>query len=348
MANYQWKHADELKETAKAMVADYKGILAADESNNTATKRLEEVGITSSEESRRQYRQLLFTAPEVNNYISGVILYDETIKQADDNNTPFPEMLKSRGIIPGIKVDTGAKPLAGSPEEKVTEGLDGLRERLAEYYNMGARFSKWRAVITIGDDMPTRQCMEANAHALARYSALCQENGLVPMVEPEVMINGDHDIDTCEAITEENLRIVFDELYRHNVMLEGVVLKTSMVISGLDAPKRAGVQEVAERTVSTLQRVVPPALGGVVFLSGGQGDVEATQHLDAMNKKFKDQVPWRLTFSYARALQNPALATWGSDMSHTEEAQKNFAFRAKLNSLASMGEYSEDMESKAA
>ncbi|MEF8792580.1 class I fructose-bisphosphate aldolase [Thiohalorhabdus sp.] len=348
MANYQWKHADELKATAKAMVADYKGILAADESNNTATKRLEEVGITSSEEARRQYRKLLFNAPDVDNYISGVILYDETIKQSDDNGTPFPELLKGRGIIPGIKVDTGAKPLAGSPNEKVTEGLDGLRERLAEYYNMGARFSKWRAVITIGDDMPTQQCMEANAHALARYSALCQENGLVPMVEPEVMINGDHDIDTCEEITEDNLRIVFDELFRHNVMLEGVVLKTSMVISGLDAPKRAGVQEVADRTVSTLQRVVPPALGGVVFLSGGQGDVEATQHLDAMNKKFKDQVPWRLTFSYARALQNPALATWGSDMSNTEQAQKNFGFRAKLNSLASMGEYSEDMESKVA
>ncbi|MFB6357850.1 MAG: class I fructose-bisphosphate aldolase [Thiohalorhabdaceae bacterium] len=289
MANYQWKHADELKKTAQAMVADYKGVLAADESNNTATKRLEEVGITSSEE-----------------------------------------------------------PLAGSPNEKVTEGLDGLRERLAEYYNMGARFSKWRAVITIGDGMPTRQCMEANAHALARYAALCQENGLVPIVEPEVMINGSHDIDTCEAITEESLRMVFNELYRHNVMPEGTVLKTSMVISGLDAPQRAGVQEVAERTVETLQRVVPPALGGVVFLSGGQGDVEATQHLDAMNKKYKNQVPWRMTFSYARALQNPALSSWGSDMSNTEEAQKNFAFRAKLNSLASMGEYSEDMESKAA
>jgi len=348
MANYQWKHADELKQTAQKMVADYKGVLAADESNNTATKRLEEVGITSSEETRRKYRQLLFTAPDIDNHISGVILYDETIKQSDDNGKPFPELLNSRGIVPGIKVDTGAKPLAGSPNEKVTEGLDGLRERLAEYYNMGARFSKWRAVITPGDGMPTRQCMEANAHALARYSALCQENGLVPIVEPEVLINGSHDIDTCEAITEENLHMVFNELYRHNVMPEGVVLKTSMVISGLDAPSRAGVQEVAERTVETLQRVVPPALGGVVFLSGGQGDVEATQHLDAMNKKYKNQVPWRMTFSYARALQNPALGSWGSDMANTEEAQKNFAFRAKLNSLASMGEYSEDMESKAA
>ena len=348
MANYQWKHADELKQTAQKMVADYKGVLAADESNNTATKRLEEVGISSSEETRRKYRQLLFTAPDIDNHISGVILYDETIKQSDDNGKSFPELLNSRGIVPGIKVDTGAKPLAGSPNEKVTEGLDGLRERLAEYYNMGARFSKWRAVITPGDGMPTRQCMEANAHALARYSALCQENGLVPIVEPEVLINGSHDIDTCEAITEENLHMVFNELYRHNVMPEGVVLKTSMVISGLDAPQRAGVQEVAERTVETLQRVVPPALGGVVFLSGGQGDVEATQHLDAMNKTYKNQVPWRMTFSYARALQNPALGSWGSDMANTETAQKNFAFRAKLNSLASMGEYSEDMESKAA
>ncbi|MFA9459448.1 class I fructose-bisphosphate aldolase [Thiohalorhabdus methylotrophus] len=348
MANYSWKHAEELKQTAQSMVANYKGILAADESNNTASKRLKEVGIESTEESRRKYRQLLFTAPEADKYISGVILYDETIRQADDNGTAFPELLKGRGIIPGIKVDTGAKPLAGSPDEKVTEGLDGLRERLAEYYNMGARFSKWRAVITPGEDMPTRQCMEANAHALARYSALCQENGLVPIVEPEVLINGSHSIDACEEITEENLHMVFDELYRHNVMPEGVVLKTSMVISGLDAPSRAGVEEVAERTVQTLQRVVPPALGGVVFLSGGQGDVEATQHLDVMNKKYKNQVPWRMTFSYARALQNPALGSWGSDMSNTEEAQKNFAFRAKLNSLASEGEYSEDMESKAA
>ncbi len=348
MANYQWKHAEELQQTAQSMVAHHKGILAADESNNTATKRLQEVGIESSEESRRKYRQLLFTAPDIENYISGVILYDETIRQSDDNGKPFPELLKSRGIIPGIKVDTGAKPLAGSPDEKVTEGLDGLRERLAEYYNMGARFSKWRAVITVGEGMPTQQCMEANAHALARYSALCQENGLVPIVEPEVLINGSHDIDTCEEITEENLRTVFNELYRHNVMLEGTVLKTSMVISGLDAKNRAGIEEVADRSVQTLERVVPPALGGVVFLSGGQGDVEATQHLDVMNKKYKNRVPWRLTFSYARALQNPALGTWGSDMANTEEAQKAFAFRAKLNSLASEGEYSEDMESKAA
>lgn len=348
MADYQWKHAEELKQTAQNMVAHHKGILAADESNNTATKRLKEVGIESTEESRRKYRQLLFTAPEIENCISGVILYDETIRQSDDNGKPFPELLKSRGIIPGIKVDTGAKPLAGSPNEKVTEGLDGLRERLAEYYNMGARFSKWRAVITIGEGMPTRQCIEANAHALARYSALCQENGLVPIVEPEVMINGDHSIDTCEEITEENLRTVFNELYRHNVMPEGTVLKTSMVISGLDAKNRASIEEVADRSVQTLERVVPPALGGVVFLSGGQGDVEATQHLDVMNKKYKNRVPWRLTFSYARALQNPALGTWGSDMANTEEAQKAFAFRAKLNSLASEGEYSEDMESKAA
>lgn len=348
MAKHHWPHADELTHTAQAMVAPYKGILAADESNKTATKRLQEVGIESSEETRRRYRQLLFTAPDIDKYISGVILYDETIRQADDNGTPFPELLKGRGIIPGIKVDTGAKVLAGSPQEQVTEGLDGLRERLGEYYRMGARFSKWRAVITIGPGMPTRQCMEANAHALARYSALCQENGLVPIVEPEVLITGDHSIDTCELVTEENLRELFEQLYRQNVMLEGTILKTSMVISGLDAPNRASVDEVAERTVRTLQRVVPPALGGVVFLSGGQGDVESTQHLDAMNKKFKHLVPWRLTFSYARALQNPALRTWGADMSDTGKAQREYAFRARLNSLASEGEYSDQMETKAA
>lgn len=347
MANTQWQYADELKQTAAAMVAPYKGILAADESNSTATKRLQEVGIESSEESRRKYRQLLFTTPEVDNYISGVILYDETIRQADDHGTPFPELLNSRGIIPGIKVDTGAKPLAGSPDEKVTEGLDGLRERLAEYRQMGARFSKWRAVITIGQDMPSRQCIESNAHALARYAALCQENGLVPIVEPEILINGDHSIDTCEQVTEANHRQVFNELYRHNVMLEGTILKTSMVISGLDAGNRAGVEEVAERTVRTLQRVVPPALGGVVFLSGGQGDVESTQHLDAMNKQFKQHVPWRLTFSYARALQNPALRSWGSDMGNTQLAQREYVLRACLNSLASEGEYSEQLEQQA-
>jgi fructose-bisphosphate aldolase class I len=347
MAQQHWEHADELRKTAQAMVAPGKGILAADESNATATKRLEAVGVKSDEESRRQYRQLFFTAPEVENYISGVILYDETIRQADDNGKAFPDLLKERGIVPGIKVDSGAKPLAGSPNEKVTEGLDGLRDRIKEYYGMGARFAKWRAVITIGDGMPTRQCLEANAHALARYAALCQEGGLVPMVEPEVLINGGHDIDTCEAVTEENLQAVFDELHRHNVMLEGTILKTSMVISGLDAPNRAGVEEVAERTVETLKQVVPPALGGVVFLSGGQGNVEATQHLDAMNKKFKNLVPWRLTFSYARALQGPTLDTWGADQSKVEEAKKEFTHRARLNSLASEGQYSEDQEKAA-
>ena len=348
MVHYDWKHADELKGTARAMVAPGKGLLAADESNRTASKRLEAVGIESSEETRRQYRQLLFTAPEIEEAISGVILYDETIRQADDEGRPFPELLKDRGILPGIKVDTGAKPLAGSPEEKVTEGLDGLRERITEYYDMGARFAKWRAVITVGPGIPTRQCLEANAHALARYAALCQEGGLVPIVEPEVLINGDHDIDTCEAVTEENLRQVFAELYRHHVMLEGTILKSSMVISGLDAPARAGVEEVAERTVATLKRAVPAALGGVVFLSGGQGNVEATQHLDAMNKKFKDQVPWRLTFSYARALQGPALEAWGADRSRIEEAARAFAFRARLNGLASEAQYSGDMEQEAA
>ncbi len=348
MPKYIPECAGELKKTAQAMVADGKGILAIDESNRTCAKRFEAVGVESTEQSRRQYRELLLTAPGLEDYVSGPILFDETIRQSTSDGKPLVDVIRDKGMIPGIKVDTGAKPLAGSPKEKVTEGLDGLRERLTEYYQIGARFAKWRAVITIGEGIPTRQCMEANSHALARYAALCQEGGLVPIIEPEVLIDGDHSIDACEEVTEENLNTVFSELYRHNVMLEGTVLKTSMVISGKEASSRAGVEEVAERSVETLKRCVPAALGGVVFLSGGQSNEEATAHLNAMNKKYYGKTPWRLTFSYARALQQPALDLWRGQSSQIEPAQQALAFRAKLNSLASMGQYTQDMEAQAA
>ncbi|NIR61993.1 MAG: fructose-bisphosphate aldolase class I [Gammaproteobacteria bacterium] len=348
MAKYLPKHADELKRTAKGMVADGKGILAMDESNATCCKRFEKTGIECTEETRRQYRELLIATSGLEEFVAGPILFDETIRQSTKDGKPFVKALQEKGMIPGIKVDTGAKPLAGSPSEKVTEGLDGLRERTAEYYEMGARFAKWRAVITIGEGMPTRQCIEANAHALARYAALCQENGLVPIVEPEVLMDGDHSIEQCEAVTEETWVELFEQLYRHNVMLEGTILKASMVISGKEAKKRAGVDEVAERTVQTLLRAVPPALAGVVFLSGGQGNEEATQHLNAMNKHYRGRAPWPLSFSYARALQQPALELWKGDPGKAEAAQKALYFRARLNSLATLGQYSEEMEKEAA
>lgn len=341
------KHADELRATARAMVEPGKGVVALDESNATCTKRFEDVGAQSSEETRRQYRQLLITAPEAQKYISGAILFDETIRQSTDDGTPFVQLLKDRGQIPGIKVDTGAKDLPGGRGEKMTEGLDGLRERLAEYYDIGARFAKWRAVITIGDGLPTIGCYKANAHALARYAALCQEAGIVPMIEPEVLIAGDHSIERCQEVTEENLRIVFQELAEQEVMLEGTILKTSMVISGLKAKNRAGVTEVADRTVETLMRTVPPALGGVVFLSGGQGHVESSAHLSTMNQRWGDTTPWNMTFSYARALQQPALDIWGPDNSKVKEAQHAFLTRAKMNSLASTGDYTEASEKAA-
>jgi fructose-bisphosphate aldolase, class I len=348
MIQFTPKHADELKRTARAMVTDGKGIIAIDESSGTCDKRFKSVGVKSTEETRRQYRQLLLTTPGLEKYVSGPILFDETIRQKTDDGTPFVKVIQSKGQIPGIKVDKGAHPLAGSPEEKVTEGLDGLRERVEEYYAMGACFAKWRAVISIGEDIPTRQCYESNAHAMARYAALCQEGGLVPIVEPEVLIDGDHDIDTCEAVTEEIQRELFMQLYRHRVMLSGTVLKTSMVISGLESKHRAGVEEVAERTVQTLLRTVPAALGGVVFLSGGQSPEGATANLNAMNRKYRDKLPWPLSFSYARAIQQPALSHWRGNPDNVEEAQKLVYQRAKLNGLATLGQYSEEMEQQAA
>ncbi|MBN2872434.1 MAG: fructose-bisphosphate aldolase class I [Halothiobacillaceae bacterium] len=344
---YRPEKADELIKTAKAMVAPGKGVLAIDESNGTCNKRFEANGIDATEEKRRQYRELLLTTPDLEKYVSGAILFDETIRQSAADGTSFIDVMHKRGQVVGIKVDTGAKPLAGSDGEKVTEGLDGLRERLGEYYEMGARFAKWRAVITIdtAKGLPTRGCIEANAHALARYAALCQEAGLVPMIEPEVLIDGEHDIATCEQVTEEGLVEVFDQLHRQNVMLEGVILKTSMVISSKGASNRAGVDEVADRTVETLLRTVPAALGGVVFLSGGQGVEESTAHLNAMHKRHGDRLPWPLTFSYARAIQGPALEYWKGEPGNVEEAQKRALKRARFNGLASQGEYSADMES---
>ena len=336
-----------LMETANAMVADGKGILAIDESSPTIKKRFDSINAECTEESRRAYRELLITCEGIEEFISGMILFDETIRQSTGDGTPFAKSLASRGIFPGIKVDKGAKDLAGHPGEKVTEGLDGLRERLAEYRELGAPFAKWRAVITIGDGMPSRACIEANAHALARYAALCQEADIVPMVEPEVLLDGGHDIDRCDEVSEATLRAVFAALYEQGVLLEGTILKASMVLSGKSAAKRAGVEEVAERTVRCLRRCVPAALPGVVFLSGGQSPREATAHLNAMNAANAD-LPWRLSFSYSRALQEPALKTWAGKMSNAAAAQKALYHRAKLNGAASRGRYAETMEKEAA
>jgi fructose-bisphosphate aldolase class I len=336
----------ELARIAKAMVAKNKGILAADESSGTITKRFTSIKIESTEENRRIYRELLFTAPGVAEYISGVILYDETIRQKTKDGTPFPEYLAKQGIIPGIKVDTGAKPLAFFKGETITEGLDGLRERLVEYYKLGARFAKWRAVIDIGDGIPTSFAIQANAHALARYAALCQENDIVPIVEPEVLMDGAHTIERCEEVTHTVLQTVFDQLFEHRIVLEGMVLKPNMIISGKKAPKRAGPEQVAEATLRVLRRHVPPAVPGIAFLSGGQSSEEATLHLSLMNKA--GPLPWSLTFSYGRALQDDALKTWAGQPANFAAAQKQMAKRAKLNSLATTGSYSASMESQAA
>jgi fructose-bisphosphate aldolase class I len=328
------------------MVADGKGILAIDESSPTIKKRFDSIGAECTEENRRAYRELLITGEGINEFISGMILYDETIRQSASDGTPFPQVLASRGILPGIKVDGGAKDLAGHPGEKVTEGLDGLRDRLAEYRELGAPFAKWRAVITIGDGIPSRGCITANAHALARYAALCQEAGLVPMVEPEVLLDGDHTIDRCYEVTEATLRALFTALYDQRVVLEGTILKASMVLSGNKCSKRAGVEEVAERTLECLTNAVPAALPGVVFLSGGQTPVEATAHLNAMNA-MASTLPWKLSFSYSRALQEPALKTWSGDAANGKAAQAALHHRAQLNSAASLGRYSESMEKAA-
>ncbi len=335
------KYDQQLRDTAKAMVAPGKGLLAADESNPTCAKRFESVGLENTEENRRTYRQLLLTTPGVEQYLSGVILFDETIRQKDDSGKPFTEVLKAEGIIPGIKVDKGAKDLALHEGEKVTEGLDGLRERFAEYAKMGAGFAKWRAVYTIiGDTAPSVACHKANAHGMARYAALAQEAGIVPIVEPEVLLDGDHSIERCYEVTAETLKTLFQALANQDVMLEGIILKASMVLSGKDAQSRADIQTVAEQTVKCLKENVPPEVAGVVFLSGGQSEVEATAHLDAMNKI--GGLPWPLTFSYSRAIQNPVLKLWAEDKA--DEARAAYLKRCEANSLAARGQWSEAFE----
>jgi fructose-bisphosphate aldolase class I len=333
----------ELVKTAQAMVAEGKGILAIDESSGTCQKRFDTIGVECTEESRRQYREMLLTTPGLGDSVSGAILFDETLRQSTAEGVTFVQAMQDAGILPGIKVDTGAHDLAGHGVEKVTAGLDGLRNRLAEYASMGAKFAKWRAVITIGENMPTSACIEANCHALARYAALCQEAGIVPMVEPEVLMEGSHSIDDCYEVTEATLRNLFNQMYEQNVLLEGAILKASMVVSGSKAENRADVDEVATATVQCLINSVPAALAGVVFLSGGQSDEDATAHLDAMNRL--GNFPWPLSFSYGRALQAPALATWGEDtQANVAAAQSKLAHRAKMNGLAASGNYESSLE----
>jgi fructose-bisphosphate aldolase class I len=335
-----------LSQTAQAMVARGKGLLAADESAGTCKKRFDSVNVECNEENRRTYRELLFTTPGLQEYVSGVILFDETLRQKTRDGVNFAEYLKKNGILPGIKVDAGAQDMALHPGEKVTEGLDGLAKRMDEYFKLGARFAKWRAVITIGENIPSMACIKANAHALARYSAICQEASIVPIVEPEVLLDGKHSVERSEAVHEDTLEVLFHELERHGVLLEHVILKASMVVSGKENAKQAGVQEVAERTLRVLKRTVPAALPGVVFLSGGQSDENATAHLDAMNRM--GNLPWPLTFSYSRALQAVALNTWRGAAGNVAAAQKAFNHRARMNSLAAKGEWSTSMEKQAA
>ncbi len=337
--------ATDLAAVAQAMVARGRGVLAADESNATITKRFGALDIESTAENRRAYRDALLSTPGIEEYISGVILYDETIRQSSADGKTFPEMLKARGILPGIKVDTGSKPLANNNDEQVTEGLDGLRERIAEYVGLGAKFAKWRAVIIIDEERgsPSDYAIHCNAHALARYGALCQEGGLVPIIEPEVLMDGANDIDLCMEVTERVQRRVFQELNRQQVSLEGIVLKPNMVISGKGCGSQASPQEVAERTLACLYRTVPPAVPGVAFLSGGQSAALATEHLDLMNKLGPH--PWQLTFSYGRALQDDALKAWKGSTDNVAEAQKVASRRASLTSAAATGSYSRDMES---
>jgi fructose-bisphosphate aldolase, class I len=333
-------NAIDLGTTAQALVASGKGILAADESTPTITKRFQAIEFPCTDETRRAYREMLFTTPGLGDFISGVILFDETIRQKTKDGTPFVEVLRRHAIIPGIKVDKGAKALARFPGEKVTEGLDGLRERLDEYFRLGARFTKWRAVIRIGDGIPTRVCLAANAHALVRFAATSQEAGFVPIVEPEVLMDGDHTIERCEEVTEAMLRLVFRELAGHRAALEQMLLKVNMVLPGKDCPRRATVLEVAEATLRCMKHSVPPAVPGIVFLSGGQDDIPATQHLNAMNQI--GNVPWQLSFSYGRALQAPALKAWHGD--NVRAGQQALRHRAECNSAARYGHYSEKME----
>jgi fructose-bisphosphate aldolase class I len=337
-----------LIDTAKAMVADDKGLLAMDESNPTCNKRFAKLGIPQNVEARRAYRELIVTTPGLGESISGAILYDETIHQQKRDGTLFVKVLTAAGIIPGIKVDTGAKDLAGHPGEKITEGLDGLRDRLKEYFQMGARFAKWRAVITVGDGCPSRSGLEANAHALARYAALCQEAGLVPVVEPEVLMDGEHTLERCLKVTEEALRNVFIQLNCQRVVLEGMILKPNMVLPGLACPQQASVDEVADATVQCLLRTVPAAVPGIAFLSGGQSAELASARLNAMNVRFKSRAPWALAFSFARAIQQPALEIWRGEEANVIAAQQALLHRAKCNRAARRGEYTAAMETRGA
>jgi fructose-bisphosphate aldolase class I len=338
-----------LEDVASAMVARGKGILAADESTGTIKKRFDSIKTESTEETRRNYREMLFTAEDaMSSYVSGVILFDETLRQKSRTGTPLVEIIAASGAVPGIKVDTGAKPLPFSPGEQVTEGLDGLRDRLKEYHGLGARFAKWRAVIDIADGLPTANCIRANAHALARYAALCQEQNVVPIVEPEVLMDGPmaaHDIDRCAAVSEWVLNTVFDELFFARVRLEAMVLKPNMVIAGKNAKAQASPEEVAEKTLRVLERTVPAAVPGIAFLSGGQSDEQATHHLSLMNARGPH--PWNLTFSYGRALQAAALKAWGGRSENVAAGQRAFAHRARMNGLATLGKWSRDLEKAA-
>jgi fructose-bisphosphate aldolase class I len=337
---------EQLESTARAMVAEGKGILAADESDRTIKKRFDSIGIESTEENRRAYRDLFFTTEGAEEYISGVILYDETIRQSSADGTPFPKLLDSKGVIPGIKVDLGAKPLALTDGETITEGLDGLRERLEEYRGLGARFAKWRATYSIAPDKPSEYCVWTNAHALARYAALCQEADIVPIVEPEVLQDGTHTLEQSAKATGRVLQAVFTELHDQRVEYRGMLLKPNMVLSGYDASDRAGVEEVAEATLECFYKHVPAAVPGIVFLSGGQSDEDATAHLNAMNARGPH--PWQLSFSYGRALQAPALKAWAGKTENVETAQRAYYHRAKMNSAARTGMYAPEMEREAA
>ncbi|MEA2975654.1 MAG: fructose-bisphosphate aldolase, class [Alphaproteobacteria bacterium] len=337
----------ELNKVAEAMVAPGRGILAADESSGTIKRRFDAIGVECTEDNRRDYRELMFRSTEaMSKYISGVILYDETIRQKAKDGTPLVKVIEKAGSLPGIKVDKGIKPLPFCTGEVITEGLDGLGERLAEYRKLGAKFAKWRAVVDIGPGIPTYNCIKANAHALARYAALCQQEDIVPIVEPEVLMDGDHDIDRCFEVTEQTLKIVFNELFDAHVQLEGIVLKPNMIVPGKKSGKKASVQEVAEKTVAVLKLCVPAAVPGIAFLSGGQSDELATAHLDAMNKI--GGLPWKLTFSYGRALQAPVQKTWGGKSENVAAAQRAFAHRAEMNGLAALGKWKAEMEKKAA
>jgi fructose-bisphosphate aldolase class I len=336
----------DLEKIAQKMVAPGKGILAADESSGTIKKRFDAIGVESTETSRRDYRELMFRTPAMQEFVSGVILYDETIWQDAADGTPLVKIIADAGAVPGIKVDEGTEALPGSPKELITKGLDGLSKRLPKYFERGARFAKWRAVIDIGAGIPTYNCVHANAHALARYAALCQQANIVPIVEPEVLMDGEHDVDTCHDVTEWVLKETFSELYKAEVALEGIVLKPNMAIAGKKSAKKASVQEVAEKTVKMLKNCVPPAVPGIAFLSGGQSDEEATAHLDAMNKL--GPLPWKLTFSYGRALQAAPQKAWSGKRENVAAAQKAFAHRARMNGLASLGKWSAALEKDAA